>query len=99
GRPPSSHLFPYTTLFRSRKATSWPWDRTCGLFPKRSKSNSVSAISATSFKVTICFRRLTPCSSWKSSFDGAKRNCSCCASERDSSQEHTSELPSQSNHV
>src|SRR6266513_5202446 len=29
-RPPRSTLFPYTTLFRSRSARSWPWPRPRG---------------------------------------------------------------------
>src|SRR2546430_8534562 len=70
-RPPRSTLFPYTTLFRSIKAT-----RVC---PQSKGKNHI------------------PWMYVSEEYDGKKWNCPYCKSGR--SEEHTSELQSQSNLV
>src|SRR2546427_8739546 len=83
-RPPRSTLFPYTTLFRSRSAGSRSAREPRGTWRPSSSTDARSRSAATSTSWGWCCTNCSPA--------GAR-------SRRGRSEEHTSELQSQSNIV
>src|SRR2546427_9261635 len=84
-RPPRSTLFPYTTLFRSHRRTS-----TC--------ARRRSTAAPTRCKETLSLRRCWADFGWSFAEPGSAPDALRSAS-GDRSEEHTSELQSQSNLV
>src|SRR5256886_11515327 len=82
-RPPRSTLFPYTTLFRSRSTATCFANRTCSLPMKPGKSFPPRDVSDSACACMPISTRFPAAQNWR----------------RNRSEEHTSELQSQSNLV
>src|SRR5207247_8861776 len=85
-QPPTSTLFPYTTLFRSRRQSSAPGMRNRVPGGKRSPKSPASKSSSSSSLRKVCRRISVP---WSTLYS---RLTSVCLASR--SEEHTSELQS-----